>query len=405
MEDIEIVYKVSEINEAIKEIVSSSFNNIWVEGEISGLKESSLNHIYFDLKDEFSIISCVVFKWNVRNVDFELKNGLLVRVLADLTIYEKQSKYQLIIKKILPIATGKLQLEFEKLKKKLQEEGLFDVSRKKKIPPFPRKVGVITSLYGAALRDIISIIKRRAPNIDIIIYPVKVQGEGAKEEIANAIAEMNHYFYGLIDVLLVGRGGGSMEDLWAFNEEIVARAIAGSKIPIISCVGHQTDFTIADFVADLRAPTPSAAAEIVSKNIEDVVNYVKQIEKRLISSLKIIYHRIYNRFSVFVGSRFYKNPIILIENSAIMLDELYERLNMAINEKIKNMINALDNLNGRLKNLDPHFPTKKGYTIAFKKNTVIKSIKNLNIGDEVELLFSDGRVFSIIKEIKTKENL
>ncbi len=397
MEDAEIVYKVTELNAEIKNILKSAFNNIWVEGEVSGFKKSSSEHFYFDLKDENSLISCVLFKWSAQK-DLNIENGTLVKVLADISTFDKQSKYQLIVKKIIPITVGKLQIEFEKLKKKLESEGLFDDSRKKKIPPFPKNVGVITSIYGAAVKDIISIIKRRAPHINIIIYPVKVQGEGAKEEISNAIKEINEKLSD-IDVLLVGRGGGSMEDLWAFNEEIVARAIANSKIPVISCVGHQTDFTIADFVADLRAPTPSAAAEIVAKNAEDLITHIKQIEKRLLSALKIIYHRIFQRFSVFVNSRIYKNTFSLIENKVLSLDNLYERTINAIDDKISFFSNKLENLNGRLKNLDPKTPTKKGYAIATIKNKTVKKSSELKEGDEIKLIFSEGSADADIKKI------
>lgn len=397
MEEADIVYKVTELNVEIKNLLKSAFNNIWVEGEVSGFKKSSSEHFYFDLKDENSLISCVLFKWSAQK-DLNIENGTLVKVLADISTFDKQSKYQLIVKKVIPITVGKLQIEFEKLKKKLESEGLFDDSRKKKIPPFPKNVGVITSLYGAAVKDIISIIKRRAPHINIIIYPVKVQGEGAKEEISKAITEINEKMP-QIEVLLVGRGGGSMEDLWAFNEEMVARAIANSKIPVISCVGHQTDFTIADFVADLRAPTPSAAAEIVAKNAEDLITHIKQIEKRLLSALKIIYHRIFQRFSVFINSRIYKNTFSLMENKVLSLDNLYERMIKATRDKISFFLNKLENLNGRLKNLDPKIPTKKGYAIATIKNKTVKKSSQLKEGDEIKLIFSEGSADADIKKI------
>lgn len=397
MQENEIIYKVSEINTEIKNALSG-LNNIWVEGEVSGFKQSQQNHLYFDLKDENSIISCVFFKWYAKNTDFEIKNGLLVKVFGDVTIYDKQSKYQLNIKKIIPLKIGQLQIEFEKLKKKLMAEGLFDEKRKKQIPKFPKTVGVITSLYGAAVRDIISIIKRRAPHINIMIYPVKVQGEGAKKEISDAIKEINEKFKE-IDVLLVGRGGGSMEDLWAFNEEIVARAIAQSKIPIISCVGHQTDFTIADFVADLRAPTPSAAAEIVAQNVFDVINHIKQLEKRLLLTLKIIYQRIYIKCTRFINSRFYKNPYTLIEKHVLYLDNFYTEMIENIDKKLERYSNLLQNLNARIKNLDPKLPSKKGYVISKKGNSIIKSISQIKEGDSIEIVYIDGNASTLVKEI------
>lgn len=401
MEGEVFVYSVSELSAEIKNILNSTFENIWVEGEVSGFKISSLNHCYFDLKDEQSVISCVIFKWNAKNIDFEIKNGLFVRVFGDLTTFEKQSKYQIVIKKVIPVSLGNLYIEFEKLKKKLESEGLFDEKRKKRIPPFPSKVGVVTSLHGAAVKDIISVIKRRAPHISILIYPVKVQGEGAKEDISQAIKDFNIYFKD-VDVLLVGRGGGSMEDLWAFNEEMVARAIAFSDIPVISCVGHQTDFTIADFVADLRAPTPSAAAEIVSRNAEDVIVHIKQLEKRLISTLKIIYHRIFSKFSVFINSNVYKNPFSLIESKILMLDNLYSTIMERIEEKLKDIDNRNQNLLMRLKNLDPSIPFKKGFATVKKSGKIIKSVKDVKLSDLIEINLSDGNIETTVKKIEEK---
>jgi len=396
MEEIERIYTVSELNFEIKEILRNSFFDLKVIGEISGFKKSSLDHIYFDLKDENSIISCVLFKWDQKNINTELKNGMFVKVSAELTTYDKQSKYQLVIKNILPLKEGDLWQKFEELKKKLQAEGLFDPQRKRPIPKYPSYVGVVTSLYGAAVHDIVSIIKRRAPHINIIIYPVKVQGEDAKYEIANAIKEINENL-SFIDVLLVGRGGGSLEDLWAFNEEIVARAIASSKIPIISCVGHETDFTIADFVADLRAATPSAAAETVSNEYYNLIETIKTLEKRLILGLKLTYQRIYQKFSIFVNSYFYRKPFILIEDKILSFDESFTKINELIEKKLKDTINLFENLNSRLKNLNPFLPTKKGYAILSKKDKIIKSVNDVEKGDEVDIKLSDGIIETIVK--------
>jgi exodeoxyribonuclease VII large subunit len=396
MEDLEVVYTITQLNLEIKNILRSSFPNIKVIGEVSGFKRSSLDHIYFDLKDENSIIGCVLFKWDQKNINTELKNGMLVKVSAELTTYEKQSKYQLVIKNILPLKEGDLWQKFEELKKKLQAEGLFDPQRKRPIPKYPSYVGIVTSLYGAAVHDIVSIIKRRAPHINIIIYPVKVQGEDAKYEIASAIKEINENL-SFIDVLLVGRGGGSLEDLWAFNEEIVARAIASSKIPIISCVGHETDFTIADFVADLRAATPSAAAETVSNEYYNLIETIKTLEKRLILGLKLTYQRIYQKFSIFINSYFYRKPFILIEDKILSFDESFTKMNELIEKKLKDTINLFENLNLRLKNLNPFLPTKKGYAILSKKDKIIKSVNDVEKGDEVDIKLSDGIIETIVK--------
>lgn len=392
MSDSEWIFKVSELNHNIKYLLEEAFDNIWVEGEISGFKESSLGHVYFDLKDEESVISCVIFKWGYTKFkDLNLRNGLLVRVRASLTIYDKQSKYQLIVKDLISFELGPLQLKFEELKRKLMSEGLFDEARKKKIPLFPEFLAVVTSLHGAAVRDILSILKRRFPSLNIIIYPVKVQGDGAAEEISQAIYDINKYL-DYVEVILVGRGGGSMQDLWAFNEEIVARAIYNSKIPVISCVGHQTDYTIADFVADLRAPTPSAAAELVVKNREEVIGYVKQLEKRLLQSLRLIYHKLISSFMSFVKSKYFLNPYYLIQRDVILFDNLYTELLNTIDSKIENYERKIELLTEKLKHLDPRKPLEKGYTLVKKSGEMIKSASQVDKGDMLDVLFYDGNV-------------
>lgn len=401
MEEIIPVFKVSQLNRQIREILESSFHEIWVEGEISGLKKSSLGHIYFDLKDENSLISCVFFKWAVSKCKFDIENGLLVKVRADVTIYDKQSKYQLQIKELISLKFGPLQAAFEKLKEKLKNEGLFEQSRKRKIPAFPSKIAVVTSATGAAIRDILSILKRRCPNVSIILYPVKVQGEGAALEIASAIKELNENFSD-IEVMLVGRGGGSIEDLWAFNEEIVAIAIAASQIPIISCVGHETDFTIADFVADLRAPTPSAAAELVAANNEDVLRHLFQMEKRLLQSLRLNYRKLLSRFKRFTQSRFFRNPYAIIEDRAFQVDKLAQDLFRAIYLKLEKSQNSLNLQREKLKNLSPYFPLKKGYSLVTKAGSHIKDASALKEGDEIDVAFYKSFVMAKVKKVKEK---
>ena len=246
-------------------ILEEQFADIWLEGEISNYKGvASSGHCYFCLKDAGAQVDAVAFRGVMASLRFKLEEGLKVLMRCRVSLYLQRGRFQIIASAIEPQGAGALQLAFEQLKKKLESEGLFDPSRKKPIPSLPQKIGIVTSPTGAAIRDMLTVINRRFANVEILIYPVKVQGEGAKDEIAEAVQYLNQHHADL-DVLLVGRGGGSIEDLWAFNEEIVARAIAASQIPVISCVGHEVDFTIADFVADLRAPTPSAAAELVVK--------------------------------------------------------------------------------------------------------------------------------------------
>ncbi|HBA60504.1 MAG TPA: exodeoxyribonuclease VII large subunit [Elusimicrobia bacterium] len=385
------IYTVSELSGGIKHLLESTFRELWVEGEISGLKVSSLGHTYFELKDANSNISGVMFRGFAANLKFDLANGLLARVRGNITTYDKQSKYQLMAKEIQPAGIGPLQLAFEQLKKKLAAEGLFDQERKRPIPALPQKIAVVTSPTGAAIRDILSILKRRYANMHIIIAPVKVQGAGSKEEIAQAIKDLNEGFPD-IDVMLVGRGGGSMEDLWAFNEEIVARAIAGSKIPVISCVGHETDFTIADFVADLRAPTPSAAAELVVKSKVELAANIAGLEKRLLQSLRIYYENLQGKFFRLVSSRPMANPLVLLERPVRRLDDAVEGMFAASADRLRRAGEELNLQSEKLKALSPLFPLKKGYAIVKDaKGLAVKTAAALAPGDRLSLQFAQGK--------------
>lgn len=385
------IYTVSELSGGIKYLLETSFRELWVEGEISGLKISSLGHTYFELKDANSNISGVMFRGFAANLKFDLANGLLVRVRGNITTYDRQSKYQLMAKEIVPAGIGPLQLAFEQLKKKLQSEGLFDPARKRPIPALPQKIAVVTSPTGAAIRDILSILKRRYANMHIIIAPVKVQGAGSKEEIAQAIKDLNAGFPD-IDVMLVGRGGGSMEDLWAFNEEIVARAIAGSKIPVISCVGHETDFTIADFVADLRAPTPSAAAELVVKSKVELAANIAGLERRLLQSLRIYYENLSGKFRRLVSSRPMMNPLVLLERPVRRLDDAVEGLFAASADRLRRSGEKLNLQSEKLKALSPLFPLRKGYAIVKNaQGRAVKTAAALAAGDRLSLQFAEGR--------------
>lgn len=385
------IYRVAEISREIKSSLERAYGNIWVEGEISGYKRSAAGHIYFDLKDEVSNISGVMFRGPASGLDFEPENGLLVQAYGSITTYDKQSKYQLMVRRLRQAGLGPLQQAFEALKKKLLEEGLFDESRKRPIPALPQQIGVVTSPTGAAIRDILSVLKRRYANMHIIIAPVKVQGAGSKEDIAQAIKDLNAGFPGM-DVMLVGRGGGSMEDLWAFNEEIVARAIAGSEIPVISCVGHETDFTIADFVADLRAPTPSAAAEVVVKSKEELASHIAQLEKRLLQSLRIYYENLKGRFLRLAACRVLQNPMALLERPLQRLDEAVEGMFESAAERLRRAGERLNLQSEKLKALSPLFPLKKGYAIVKDmKGRAVKSAAGLAPGDRLALQFAEGK--------------
>ena len=278
------IYRVSELTRLIRVALENEFGSVWVEGELSNVHVHGSGHVYFTLKDESAQIQAALFRGARAAVRVELRDGLKVRVFGEITAYEARSQYQIIVKQVEEAGKGSLQEAFEKLKKKLAAEGLFEAARKKPLPLLPRRIGIVTSPSGAAIRDILNILTRRFPNLYVLIAPVKVQGEGAAAEIAEAIDVLNAR--GGLEVLIVGRGGGSLEDLWAFNEEVVARAIARSGLPVISAVGHEIDFTISDFVADLRAPTPSAAAELVVRPKADFEKGLQQLASRLARGLR-----------------------------------------------------------------------------------------------------------------------
>ncbi len=391
------IFSVTAITLAIKQMMEGVFRGVFVEGEISGLRQASSGHIYFDLKDRDALLAAVMFKWDARKSLAELQDGLQVRVFGDLSCYAKQGKYQIVCKSVEALHKGNLFLEFEKLKKKLEKEGLFDERNKKPIPSFPRRIGVVTSPTGAAIRDILSVLKRRSPNVEVILAPALVQGEGAAAQIAQAILDLNA-LSPAPDVLLVGRGGGSMEDLWAFNEEPVARAIFESKIPVISCVGHEIDFTIADFVADLRAPTPSAAAELVVQNAEGVHNHIAQLQKRLFQAVSLFYERAKARVELAVNSRIFKHPELLTQEKEQRLDDLTLSLETALEKQLTQTETRLELLSQKLQALSPFSVLGRGYSIT--RNAEGKIISRVNQTKEQELIFVQVKDGMIRAEVK-----
>ncbi|MGO9245026.1 MAG: exodeoxyribonuclease VII large subunit, partial [Verrucomicrobiia bacterium] len=315
-----------------KDLLEEKFPSLWVEGEVSNLRSPSSGHVYFTLKDANAQLAVVLFRGVAAKVGFPLKDGLQVIVFGDVSVYERSGQYQLVARRLLPKGLGALQLAFEELKQRLAKEGLFDAARKKPIPTLPQRIGLVTSPTGAAIHDFLNIINRRFPNVHIVINPVRVQGDGAANEIAAAIDEFNalHAAGRLpLDVLIVTRGGGSLEDLWAFNEEVVARALARSKIPTISAVGHEIDFTISDFVADLRAPTPSAAAELVVKAKDEYARQIKQYQARLQKDLRLQLAEARQRFSTLASSYVFRRPTETIRQYQQQLDDYAHRLRRA----------------------------------------------------------------------------
>lgn len=398
-----LIYTVSQINSEIKTILEDSYPAVWITGEISNFKTYSSGHSYFSLKDENSQISAVLFAGFNKNLKFIPQDGIQVVVYGKITTYLQKGSYQVQVSFMEETGKGTLQEAFEKLKNKLQTEGLFESAKKKQIPFFINKIGVITSKDGAALHDILKVLEKINSNIDILIYPVKVQGEQSKFEISQAIQYLNANHKEL-DVLLLGRGGGSLEDLWAFNEEIVARAIYNSNIPIISCVGHEVDFTIADFVADLRAPTPSVAAEIVVKNRMDIENKIILAKERIQSNVTNAIKLVQEKLDRFRTSRALSKPYLIYEDRVQYIDECGEKIYKKLNELILSKSKKLELNIQKLNLLSPLNLLARGYSVCFNEKTIVKSAKNIKVDDKLSIKFSDGQVKAkIIEDIYEKK--
>jgi exodeoxyribonuclease VII large subunit len=333
------VLTITELTRGIKLLLEDRYPTVWIEGEISNLRVPASGHFYFTLKDANAQIAAVMFRGMAGSVKFKLRDGLQVVACGQIGVYEKSGQYQIICRQLMPKGLGALQLAFEELKQKLAREGLFDPARKKPIPMLPQRIGLVTSPTGAAIRDFLNVIGRRYPNIHIVVNPVRVQGDGAAAEIAAAIDQFNalHADRTLpVDVIIATRGGGSLEDLWSFNEEIVARAIARSVIPVISAVGHEIDFTIADFVADLRAPTPSAAAELVVKPKAELAGQLDQFQRRLDKDLRLRVTQLRQRFRDLAGSYVFRQPAEVIRQYQQQVDGLSHRLRQSTDSSIVN---------------------------------------------------------------------
>src|SRR2546428_1921075 len=327
------VWTVSELTARIRDLLARNFTDIWVTGEISNAREAQSGHLYFTLKDASAQIRCVCFKQQLRLLKFRPEGGLQVTVRGSLSVYEARGEYQIYVETIEPVGLGALQLAFEQLKKRLETEGLFDSRRKKPLPLLPRRIGLSTSPRGAAVRDVVRILRRRFPNVHLTLYPVRVQGEGAAAEIVEALKLFNQKK--LVDVLILARGGGSMEDLWPFNEEIVARAIFASEIPVISGVGHETDFTIADFVADVRASTPSAAAELVVQTRREFDKHIADLRETLSGLIRYRLLEISRRVHELSARRGFRRPLDLLRQQRQRADEMTSRLALGLRARLE----------------------------------------------------------------------
>ncbi|MBN1353568.1 MAG: exodeoxyribonuclease VII large subunit [Candidatus Omnitrophica bacterium] len=400
----EHIYTVSELTRNIRAILEGTFSSVWVEGEISNFTKHQSGHMYFSIKDRDSVLSCVLFRRVNAGLKFEIKDGMKVLCFGKISIYDKRGQYQLYVEKIEPKGIGALQIAFEQLKEKLRKEGLFDESRKKGVPFLPQKVGVITSPTGAAIRDILNVARRRFSNIEIILNPVRVQGDTAKDEIAEALDFFNRSFKSL-DVIILGRGGGSLEDLWPFNEETVARAICRSKIPVISAVGHEVDWTISDFVADFRAPTPSAAAELVIPKKEDLVSLVKGLHERMRSSLLSKLQFAEETVKTLMARYAFKQPFDMIIQREQELDDIIKELSLKEESLVRLKEESFNMLTAKLHALSPLGVLKRGYSITLreKDGKLIKDSSVVRKKDLIKTKLAKGEVVSRVEDVVTED--
>jgi exodeoxyribonuclease VII large subunit len=411
----EVSLTVTDINNYIKNIVDGDFflSNVTLKGEISNLKFHTRGHLYFSLKDENSKINAVMFNYKNLGLNFIPKDGMNVIVKGKVSVFTTGGSYQITVSNMKEDGIGNLYILFEELKRRLQKEGLFSPEHKKKLPRIPKKVGVITASTGAAVKDIISTINRRFPLTEIILFPTLVQGVGAKENIVKMINEANKSD---VDVIILGRGGGSIEDLWAFNEEIVARAIYNSNKPIVSAVGHEIDFTISDFVSDMRAPTPTGAAELVVPSKVEIQSYLNDYKGRIISVINKKIKSYTDTFSKLKSTYILKNPISMYEIDEQKLDNMLEKLGSIMTYKLErekselnnlskmispNMLNRLDkekikleNIETKLNLLNPENILKKGYSLTLVEGKIVKSINSVKKGSIIDTKFSDGIIKS-----------
>lgn len=381
---------VSQVNSYIKEKIASdeALNNLIIKGEISNFKNHYTGHMYFTLKDDKSLIKCIMFKTYAQRLNFMPKDGMKVFVFGEVSVFERDGIYQVYVKAMQEDGVGALYKQYEKLKQELEEKGYFDISHKKKIPQMPKVIGVLTSQTGSVIRDIINVSTRRNPNVQIRLLPVPVQGQDAAPKIAEGIRFMNKNK--LADVLILARGGGSLEDLWPFNEEIVAQAIYESELPIISAVGHETDFSISDFVSDLRAPTPSAAAELAVPDIYEVKQKINGYQNRLKLALNKKYEMLKLRYEKVISSSIFKDPTRMINDRAILLDKNIKRIETAIQNKKQEQKEKYVKLISKLDALSPLKTLARGYSIIEQNGEMVNSVKQLKTGNEIDIKLADG---------------
>ena len=400
---IDSIYTVSDVNRIIKQMIETraEFFNIQLRGEVSNFRKYASGHCYFTLKDKNSVIKAVMFRGRASELKFLPKDGDQVLAIGRIGVYERDGIYQLYVDIMIASGAGDLMVAYEKLKQKLEKEGLFSSARKREIPAQPQKIGIITSQSGAAIHDIITVSKRRSPGVKLVFLPVKVQGEDAGLEIVKAINFMNKHK--LADVLIVGRGGGLIEDLWAFNEERVVRAIASSEIPVVTAIGHETDFTLADFAADRRAATPSQAAEIVVPNVWELIRHLEQLNQRNIRAVTALVERNESKILEISNSLVFKEPDRWLADKKIAVDNCLNRIFLSMNRIQQEFEHKYALLVTRLDASSPLNIMSRGYSIARKADgTIIKTIDAINIGESIETVTKDGFILSAVTDVKRR---
>jgi exodeoxyribonuclease VII large subunit len=396
---------ISELTRYIKNHIDSDRNlqNLWVKGEISNFKRHSSGHMYFTLKDAESMLQCVMFRGRSVSLRFEPSHGMQVLAGGYVSVYDRDGRYQMYVENLQPDGIGSLSLAYEQLKEKLSQEGLFDEQWKKPIPLLPRSVGIVTSPTGAAIRDIVSVSKRRFPGIQLILYPVLVQGDQAPEQIGNAIRQLNGYPD--IDVLIVGRGGGSLEELWAFNDERVVRAIFASEIPVISAIGHETDFTLADFVADRRAPTPSAAAEMAVPDRRELERYLRSLRTRLTQSAQKYVMRKRLRLENLVQRPVFQRPKTQLIQQYQYVDMLQKRLTRSFHTIVNSKGQQFTKMAEKLAAMNPLAVLQRGYSITRfpDDKSIVRSIATIKPNQKIEVILPDGSLFCIVEAVQKED--
>ena len=396
------IHSVSEVNNFIKQLLASTpiLSSIMVRGEISNFKCYASGHCYFTLKDASSALKCVMFRSQAQHLRFQPVNGLSVIASGNIAVYERDGVYQLYVDSLAPEGKGDLALAYEQLKNRLAAEGLFAKDRKKALPQFPKKIGVVTSLSGAVLRDIYHVTKRRWPAVQLVLYPVQVQGEFSAKQVALAIEFFNTKY--AVDVMIVGRGGGSMEDLWSFNEEVVVRAIAASKIPIISAVGHETDFSLADFAADVRAATPSQAAELAVPDRDELKRYVVRMQRQLAQMARRELNERRLRLQACQKNKLLQRPELLLADRRQRLDNLISKLRQCLDENITVKNHQLSLALEKLSVLNPAKTLQRGFSLVEHGGKIVTRVQEVKKGDKLQLTFSDGKVSVVAADVTRK---